>query len=121
MRNVLTRVAIGVCTGFIATGIGPVYGQQGGLSSTAADRGNGGLGATAQAPALQGPRTLFTLEGTTVHIWAPLQAPYSGSAYENLAGQPMRGGDSILTPNALVRPNEPGSSRKKQLQKVERL
>ena len=58
-----------------------------------------GMTETAPPPsALQPPRTLFTIFGIPFHIGAPVAQPYSGSAYETFAGQPMRSGEAVLAP-----------------------
>ena len=55
-------------------------------------------------PAQPPPKTIFTIFGIPVHIGAPVAEPYSGSAYQTFAGQPMRSGEAVLAPNL----NHPG-------------
>ncbi len=53
-----------------------------------------------QTPGLEqptGPTPLFNLfGGLPVYLSTPVAAPYSGSSYRTLGGQPQRSGDSLL-------------------------
>ena len=102
IRSAGRRTAMAVFAVIIATGLGIAYGQEQGLRQESTGHASGSFESTTRAPsAIQGPRTLFTVDGTAVHIWSPVQPPYSNSAYQNLGGQPMGSGDSILSPKAL--------------------
>ena len=70
-------------------------------------RASGQLGATAapafgqtatQSPSVTGqaPGQNLSVLGVPLAITAPVAAPYSNSAYGNLAGQPQRSGDELL-------------------------
>lgn len=48
-----------------------------------------------QSTAVQDNKPLFSVGGLPVRVTAPVAPPYSGSAYRNLAGQPMRGADVV--------------------------
>ena len=92
------RIVMAILAITFTTGQGISFSQERGLTAS----GNGALEATTQAPyVVQGPRTLFTLDGTPVHIWSRVQLPYNPSAYETFRGQPMKSGESILSPSAL--------------------
>ena len=91
-------VAVAACVFAIGL-LGSARGQQS-ASPTASVRASPGLGTTTEAPSAAGPRIFFLRDGTSVHIWSPVQPSYYGSAYETFGGQPMRSGDSVLTPDA---------------------
>jgi hypothetical protein len=99
MRRLPCAVAVFVLAGLplarAQTGPAPVPGD---LSATGTVQGSGGFGPETPAPE---PRTLFTIDGSVVHVWAPVQAPYSNSAYQNFGGQQMQSGDSLLSPGAM--------------------
>ena len=96
------RIALAILAITFATGQEISFGQERGLSGASTASGNGAFEATTQAPyVVQGPRTLFTVDGTPVHIWSRVQLPYNASAYETFRGQPMNSGESILSPSAL--------------------
>jgi hypothetical protein len=85
-----------------AVGLGTAHSQE-----QPSSQGTITHGMTETAPstsAVQPPRTLFTIFGLPVHIGAPVAQPYSGSAYQTFAGQPMRSGEAVLAPNL----NHPG-------------
>lgn len=48
----------------------------------------------APTPGYSQPRTLFTVDGTAVHVWTPVAPPY-GSSFQELGGQPMRSGENL--------------------------
>ena len=61
------------------------------------------LGVTAAAPRLEqrarqpAPRPLLSIFGLPVVLNTPVQSPYCNCGFENFAGQPMRGGDELMS------------------------
>jgi len=89
-----TELRLAALALLLAAGPGTAYGQDP-ASAGATIQGEAG----AEAPASHGPRTLFTIDGTAVHIWSSVPVPYAGSAYrDDLGGQPMSSGESIFAP-----------------------
>lgn len=97
MSGAYFRTAGAMLTVVAAVGLGTAHGQEQPSSQATVTHG---MTETAPArPAVQPPRTLFTIFGIPVHIGAPVAQPYSGSAYQTFAGQPMRSGEAVLAPN----------------------
>jgi len=92
-------VALGTITGFTLSAAGLLGPVRPALAQESTTRAAPPIESTTRAQ--RPPRTVFTFDGTPVHIWAPTQAPYAGSAYDTIGGQPGRSGDSLMTPGAL--------------------
>ena len=87
----------------LATGLQDA-GAQGVLQPRAAQPSTGFETRAPVPSVVRKPRPLFTIGNVPAYVWSPVPAPYSGSAYDTLYGQPMRSGDTILTGNALGPP-----------------